>query len=118
MATPKGRLCVWQNEASKRWATVLYSAHHLRFVFFPAFSKTKSQVTNGLSQGLHRHIFIVCEFVVLSLYASMLHQSTGIGNEAAHSNANMTVNFKNLLDTVATQAYDDSEDRNTAGVST
>lgn len=71
---------------------------HDSLLAFGALSEAQSEITDGLSGALDAEGLVVVEVVILALDAGVLNHGAGVGLQARHGAANVTVNFDNLLD--------------------
>lgn len=78
-------LCIWSSRRANRQN--------------PYLSEAKGQVAHRLRQGLDAHGLVVCEAMVLRLHACVIHQGSGVGDEAAHCRSDVIVNLHDLKTT-------------------
>ncbi|KAK8051318.1 hypothetical protein PG993_002703 [Apiospora rasikravindrae] len=73
-------------------------AGHDALLAVGALAETQGQVADGLSATLDTQGLVVVEGVALGLDAGVLDHAAGVGLEARHGAADVTVNLDNLLD--------------------
>lgn len=79
-------------ERHTKWPT------HDRLLTIRTFTKPQRQVANSLRRALHTQGLIVVEGVALAFDTGVLDHGAGVGLQAGHGAADVTVDLDNFLD--------------------